>query len=88
MFHIFTNPDRVAITPTQFNPHQQPTASLTGNRQADIVHKLRLAMMTNGVDFSASPGGLVSATHGEPELEDTLAALRKTVHLLKQEGEI
>ncbi len=88
MLHIFTNPDRVAITPTQFDPHQQSTASLTGNRQADIVHKLRLAMMTNGVDFSASPGGLVSATHGEPELEDTVAALRNTVHLLKQEGEI
>jgi glutamate-1-semialdehyde 2,1-aminomutase len=88
MLHIFTNPDHVAITPTRFDPHQQSTASLTGNRQAGIVHKLRLAMMTNGVDFSASPGGLVSATHGEPELEDTVAALRKTVRMLKQEGEI
>jgi glutamate-1-semialdehyde 2,1-aminomutase len=88
MLHIFTNPDRVAITPTRFDPHQQPTASLVGNRQADIVHKLRLAMMTNGVDFNASPGGLVSATHGEPELKDTVKALRKSVHMLKQEGEI
>ena len=44
-------------------------------------------MMTNGVDFSASPGGLVSATHGERELEDTIAALRQTVHMLKQEGD-
>jgi hypothetical protein len=61
---------------------------MTGNRHAGLVHKLRLAMMTNGVDFSASPGGLASATHGEPELDDTLAALRKTVRLLKQEGEI
>jgi glutamate-1-semialdehyde 2,1-aminomutase len=88
MLHIFTNPDRAAITPTRFDPHQQSTASLTGNRQADIVHKLRLAMMIGGVDFSGSPGGLVSATHGEAELDDTIAALRKTVHLLKQEGEI
>jgi glutamate-1-semialdehyde 2,1-aminomutase len=88
MLHIFTNPDRVAITPTRFDPHQQPTASLTGNRQADIVHKLRLAMMVNGVDFSGSPGGLVSATHDEPELADTLTAIRKTVRMLKQEGEI
>ena len=88
MLHIFTNPDRVAITPTQFDPHQHSTESLTGNRQADIVHKLRLAMMAGGVDFNGSPGGLVSATHGEGELEDTIAALRKTVHMLKQEGEI
>ncbi|MBV8736395.1 MAG: aminotransferase class III-fold pyridoxal phosphate-dependent enzyme [Alphaproteobacteria bacterium] len=88
MLHIFTNPDRVAITPTQFDPYQHSTESLTGNRQADIVHKLRLAMMIGGVDFNGSPGGLVSTTHGEEELEDTIAALRKTVHMLKQEGEI
>ncbi len=88
MLHIFTNPDHVAIRPTEFDPHQQPTAALTGNRQADIVHKLRLAMMVGGVDFNGSPGGLVSATHGEAELEDTIAALRKAVHMLKQEREI
>jgi len=88
MLHIFTNPDRVPITPTRFDPHQQPTASLTGNRQAGIVHKLRLAMMVNGVDFNGSPGGLVSATHDEPEMEDTLGAIRKTVRMMKQEGEI
>jgi glutamate-1-semialdehyde 2,1-aminomutase len=87
-FHIFTNPDRAAITPTAFDPHQQPIAALAGNRQADVVHKLRLAMMVNGVDFNGSPGGLISATHGEAELEDTLDALRKSVRMLKQEGEV
>ena len=88
MLHIFTNPDHFAIRPTEFDPHQQPTAALTGNRQADIVHKLRLAMMVRGVDFNGSPGGLVSATHSEAELEDTIAALRKAVHMLKHEREI
>jgi glutamate-1-semialdehyde 2,1-aminomutase len=88
MLHIFTNPDRVPITPTAFDPHRQSVESLAGNRQAGIVHKLRLAMMVNGVDFSGAPGGLVSATHGEPELADTLAAIRKTVRMLKQEGEV
>jgi glutamate-1-semialdehyde 2,1-aminomutase len=88
MLHIFTNPDRVPITPTAFDPHRQSSESLVGNRQAGIVHKLRLAMMVNGVDLSGAPGGLVSATHGEPELADTLAAIRKAVQMLKQEGEI
>jgi glutamate-1-semialdehyde 2,1-aminomutase len=88
MLHIFTNPDRVPITPTAFDPHRQSSESLAGNRQAGIVHKLRLAMMVNGVDLSGAPGGLVSATHGEPELADTLAAIRKAVQMLKQEGEI
>ena len=88
MLHIFTNPDRVAITPTRFDPHQQSTESLTGNRQPGTVHKLRLAMMVNGVDLSGSPGGLCSATHGEAELEATLEAIGKSVRMLRQEGEI
>jgi glutamate-1-semialdehyde 2,1-aminomutase len=87
-FHIFTNPDRSTIVPTRFDPLQQPAASLAGNRQAGVVHKFRLAMMTGGVDFSGSPGGVTSATHAEPELEDTVKALRNTVRMLKQEGEI
>jgi len=45
-------------------------------------------MMTHGVDFSGSPGGIASATHGEAELDGTLTALRKTIRMLKQEGEI
>jgi glutamate-1-semialdehyde 2,1-aminomutase len=88
MLHIFTNPDHQAIVPTHFDPHQQPTEALAGNRQAGIVHKLRLAMMTGGVDFNGSPGGIVSATHGKAELQDTLSALRKSIRMLKQEGEI
>jgi len=87
-FHIFTNPDHSAIAPTRFDPLQQPAAALAGNRQAGVVHKFRLAMMTGGVDFSGSPGGVTSATHGEAELEDTAKALRNTVRMLKQEGEI
>jgi len=87
-FHIFTNPDHQTISPTRFDPLAQPAETLAGNRQAGVVHKLRLAMMTGGVDFSGSPGGLTSATHGEAELDDTLTALRKSVRMLKQEGEI
>ena len=45
-------------------------------------------MMVNGIDLSGSPGGLISATHNEAEMADTLAALRKSVRMLKQEGEI
>jgi hypothetical protein len=51
------------------------------------VHKLRLSMMTGG-SLQRQPRGIVSATHGEAELEDTLKALRNSVRMLKQEGEI
>ena len=87
-FHIFTNPDHRTIVPTRFDALEQRAETLAGNRQAGVVHKLRLAMMTGGVDFNGSPGGIVSATHDEAELEDTLNAVRKTLRMLKQEGEI
>jgi len=49
---------------------------------------LRLAMMLNGVDFNSHPGGVISCTHGEAELNDTCAALRNAVRMLKAEGEV
>jgi glutamate-1-semialdehyde 2,1-aminomutase len=88
MFHIFTNPERVSITPTRFDPHLQPAAALADKRQSGVVDKLRLAMMVNGVDLSSSPGGLVSATHETLELDDTIRALRHSLRMLRQEGEI
>ena len=87
-FHIFTNPDRHAIVPTRFDPLELPAESFFDKRQTGTVHKFRLAMMTGGVDFSGSPGGVISATHGEAELADTVRALRNTVRMLRQEGEI
>lgn len=88
MFHIFTNPARVAIRPTCFDPLAQPPASLADRRHSSLLDKLRLALMVNGVDFSSSPGGLVSATHETAELEDTIRGLRLSLRLLRQEGEI
>ncbi len=65
-----------------------PPRSLKGERNAGVVHKLRLGMMVHGVDLSSHPGGVISATHGEAELEDTALALRQTVRMLKAEGEL
>ncbi len=74
--------------PTRFDPKAVPAEAFSDKRQAGVVHKFRLAMMNGGVDFSGSPGGVTSATHGEAELEDTAKALRNAVRMLKQEGEI
>ncbi len=88
MFHIFTNPEKRAIQPSRFEPLEVEAKALAGNGQARVVQRLRLAMMTEGVDLSASPGGWVSATHGEAEVEETLKALRQAVRLLREEGEL
>ena len=87
-FELFTNPERAQITPTRFDPLRHSAASLKGERNAGVVHKLRLGMMLHGVDLSSHPGGVISATHGESEIEDTVAALRQTVRMLKAEGEL
>jgi glutamate-1-semialdehyde 2,1-aminomutase len=88
MLELFTNPEGVQITPTKFDPLQFSFAALKGDRNAGVVHKMRLGMMVHGVDFSSHPGGVASATHGESELEDTVAAMRKTVRMLRAEREI
>jgi glutamate-1-semialdehyde 2,1-aminomutase len=88
MLELFTNPEGTRITPTKFDPLQHSFASLKGDRNAGVVHKMRLGMMVHGIDLSSHPGGVVSATHGEPELEDTVSAMRKTVRMLRSEGEI
>ena len=85
---LFTNPERIAIAPTRFDPLGLPAASLKGDRNAGVVHKLRLAMMLHGVDLSSHPGGVISATHGEAELADTVSALRQSLRQLKAEGEL
>ena len=85
---LFMNPERAPITPTRFNPLDHSFAALKSDRAANIVHKMRLGMMIHGVDLSSHPGGVISATHGEEELEDTVAAMRNTVRMLRAEGEL
>jgi glutamate-1-semialdehyde 2,1-aminomutase len=85
---LFTNPEHVAITPTRFDPLQYSAAALKGEGSPGLVHKLRLAMMIHGVDLSSHPGGVISATHSKAELEDTVAAMRNSVRMLRAEGEL
>ena len=85
---IFTNPEGIEVTPTQFSPLSLPAKHFKGLKNAGLVHKLRLATMLGGVDFNSHPGGVISCTHGEAELDDTGTALRNAVRLLKAEGEV
>ncbi len=54
----------------------------------EALHKLRLAMLVNGVDLNARCGGVLSATHGEEEITQTVAAFRDSLALLRREGGI
>ena len=50
--------------------------------------KLRLAMLVNGVDITSKPGGTVMAAHTNEDINITVEAMRQSVHMLREEGDI
>jgi glutamate-1-semialdehyde 2,1-aminomutase len=87
-FHIFTNAAKLDIDPKTFDAAKHDYATLKGKRGTSLATKLRLAMRVNGVDLSGWPGGPVSAAHDEADFDVTLNAFRKSIRMLKEEGEI
>ena len=86
-FHIFTNPRGRTVDPETFDPTGLDWEELKGN-PPDVVEKLRLAMMLNGVDITGWPGGTISAVHTAEDQDDTVAAFRASIDMLKNEGEL
>ena len=87
-FLIFQNPNGLDIDPKTFDPLKLGFAELKAARNPGMSHRLRIALLSNGVDIMGAPGGLVSAVHGEEEVARTLEAFRTSVRWLKTEGDI
>jgi glutamate-1-semialdehyde 2,1-aminomutase len=87
-FQIFQNPKGLALDPATFDASKLGFAGLKGVKDASLSHRLRIALIANGVDIMGSPGGLVSAVHGPAEVARTLEAFRKAVKAMKTEGDI
>ena len=83
--HLFTNPEKLDIQPTDFDPAALSSARLTA-ADKEVLHKLRLAMLVNGIDLNSRCGGVLSATHGVEEITQTIAALRNSIAMLRREG--
>jgi len=88
MFHIFTNPRRIALDPLDFDPGSLGFAGLKGAKDAATANKLRLAMLVAGVDIMGAPGGLISAAHDDAAVDRTIEGFRSAVRMLKTEGDI
>jgi glutamate-1-semialdehyde 2,1-aminomutase len=88
MFHIFTNPAGRSLQPTRFDAGTVQADLLKTDKREDMLNKLRVAMLLNGVDLQGWRGGVVSAAHGDAEVEHTLAAWRASLRLLRDEGEL
>ena len=87
-FIIFQNPKNLPVDPATFDPLQYGFSELKAARNADRANRLRLALLATGVDIMGAPGGLVSATHGEREVAQTLEAFRTAVRWMKAEGDV
>jgi glutamate-1-semialdehyde 2,1-aminomutase len=85
-FHVFTNPKRLKLRPSEFDAFALRHDEL--RNPPALVNRLRLAMFNNGVDCGGWPGGPISATHGEAELVDTVDAFRQSLRDLRREGTI
>jgi glutamate-1-semialdehyde 2,1-aminomutase len=87
-FQIFQNKSGLDIDPQTFDPQRYGFKELKAGRDASMSHRLRIAMLANGVDIMGAPGGLVSAAHGPDDVARTLEAFRTSVRWLKAEGDI
>jgi glutamate-1-semialdehyde 2,1-aminomutase len=88
MFHIFTNPANRSIQPTRFDAATVLPDLLKSDKREDMLNKLRVAMLLNGVDLQGWRGGVVSAAHTAAEIDHTVAAWRASLRLMKEEGEL
>jgi glutamate-1-semialdehyde 2,1-aminomutase len=86
LFHVFTNPNGLPIDSRRFDPLALGFDGLKKSKNAALANQLRLAMLIAGVDIMGAPGGTLSATHGEREIEHTVAAFRQAVRLIEAEG--
>ena len=86
-FHTFMNPNGRKIDPHAFDAATLGYEELK-NKSQPLSHKVRVAMLVNGVDLNGWPGGNISCTHSEADIDATAEAYRETVRMLKKEGEI
>lgn len=84
-FVIFPNPANVPIDPASFDPLKLGFKGIKGARNPELINRLRIALLTHGVDIAGGPGGYVSAAHGPQEVAQTLDAFRSAVRALKRE---
>ena len=87
-FFVFTNPEKRDVDPLAFDAYALDPEAFTAPVDPTLMTKLVLALLVNGADLSTRPGGLMSAAHTDTDLEETAAALRAAVKMLKEEGEI
>lgn len=87
-FHIFTNPQKLDVTAADIEAGKYDYRVLKAAVPRSLATKLRLGMMIHGVEIFSWPGGPTSAVHTDDDLRQTADAFRRTLKMLREEGEI
>ena len=83
-FYLFTNVDKRPLIANHFDPHTVDPDELV-RADAELMSKLRLAMLLNGVDLTPRFSGWTSAVHGADEAAATIDGFRNALQKLKSE---
>ena len=88
-FHIRpVDPDELGASAEDLQAGRCDYRKFLGPISNTLTTKLRLGMLVHGVDLFSWPGGPTSAVHDESDLEATVEAFRRTLRMLKDEGDI
>jgi glutamate-1-semialdehyde 2,1-aminomutase len=85
-FYFFVNPDGIQVDPLNFDARAVGHSVL--KVKSPVAEKLRLALMVHGVDIAGKPGGIVSSSHTDADIEQTAEAVRAATRMLRAEGDI
>ncbi len=88
MFHIFTNPHGLDFKPTEFDAFALEPGDFKGENRKELLAKMRLAMLNQGVDLKGWRGGILSCLHDAEKIERTVDAWRASLRALQDEGEL
>jgi len=86
-FHIFLNPNGRDIATATFDPFSCSVEELK-NQPARLTARLRLALLLHGVDVSGRLSGFTSIAHDAEDVANAAAALRASIRMLREDGEL
>jgi glutamate-1-semialdehyde 2,1-aminomutase len=78
-FHIYAAGGDAAVTEEAIEAGRIPAAQLKGGTPAESIHRLRVALLCEGVDIAGWPGGLVSAVHTGEDVGRTVDAFGRVL---------
>lgn len=87
-WYVYTNPEGRDIDPMSFDGYAESFAHMSNSGGHPAAAKLRIAMLVNGVDITSKPGGTVMAAHTDDDIAFTAEAMRQSVRMLREEGDL